>query len=226
MFAPHQATAEELKARIEAERAGAPFLVYYEADQTQRVLALAESGERIAVGRSQDAAICLSWDSQVSRLHAELERVGDQWVVSDDGLSRNGTYVNGSRITGRRRLIDRDVLRIGLTAILYRSPGTHADPSTVLGDGADVAASITPAQRRVLVALCRPFSGGASFATPATNPQIAEELFLSVAAVKTHLRALFESFDIEALPQQEKRHRLVALAFGSGIVSERDLAES
>ena len=66
----------------------------------------------------------------------------------------------------------------------------------------------------------------ASFATPATNPQIAEELFLSVAAVKTHLRALFESFDIEGLPQQEKRHRLVALAFGSGIVSERDLAES
>jgi hypothetical protein len=44
-----------------------------------------------------------------------------------------------------------------------------------------------------------------------------------VAAVKTHLRALFAAFDIEELPQQEKRHRLVALAFAAGVVSERDL---
>jgi hypothetical protein len=46
----------------------------------------------------------------------------------------------------------------------------------------------------VLIALCRPFKGGRSDATPATNPQIAGELFLTVAAVKTHLRAL-DRFD-------------------------------
>ena len=70
---------------------------------------------------------------------------------------------------------------------------------------------------------CRPFKGGHHDATPATNPQIAEELFLSVAAVKTHLRALCRAFDIDRLPQQEKRRRLVTLAFATGAVRDRDL---
>jgi len=223
VFTAHQATPADLKARIEAERAGAPFVVYYDGGGAQRLVTLA--GEALAIGRSRDAAICLDWDSQVSRLHAELARVGEHWVVSDDGLSRNGTFVNDARISGRRRLQDRDVIRIGLTAILYRRPGAQADPSTALAAGTDVAARITPAQKRVLVALCRPYAGGAAFAAPPTNPQIAEELFLTVAAVKTHLRALFEAFEIGELPQQEKRHRLVALAFSSGVISERDLSE-
>ena len=56
------------------------------------------------------------------------------------------------------------------------------------------AATVSPAQRRVLVALCRPYKDGADFATPATNSEIGAELHLSVDAVKTHLRALFEKF--------------------------------
>ena len=224
MFGPHQATAAELKARIEAERAGAPFVVFFDDERQQRLVTLDTRHPRLAIGRAEDAAICVAWDSQVSRVHAELERVGEHWVVADEGLSRNGTYLNELRITGRRRLADQDVLRVGLTSMLFREPGARTEASTVLGDEAELAASITAAQRRVLVALCRPFAGAPAFATPATNPQIAEELFLTVAAVKTHLRALFHTFDIEDLPQQEKRHRLVALAFASGLVTDRDLA--
>jgi hypothetical protein len=58
---------------------------------------------------------------------------------------------------------------------------------------------------------------------PATNPQIEEELHLSVAAGKTHLHALFRVFGIDELPQQENRRKLVALAFASGLLSDRDL---
>jgi hypothetical protein len=94
----------------------------------------------------------------------------------------------------------------------------------LLGDNAELAASITPSQRRVLVALCRPVTGGSTHAIPATNPQIAEQLFLTVAAVKTHLRGLFHAFGIEDLPQQEKRQRLVTLALASGLVTERDMS--
>ena len=37
-------------------------------------------------------------------MHAALERVGDAWALIDDGLSHNGTWVNGERLIGRRRL--------------------------------------------------------------------------------------------------------------------------
>ena len=43
----------------------------------------------------------LDWDSEISRVHAALERIGDDWTVVDDGLSHNGTYLNGN--AGDRR---------------------------------------------------------------------------------------------------------------------------
>ena len=44
----------------------------------------------------------------------------------------------------------------------------------------------------------------------ASGCQIAEELYLSQAAVKTHIRALFERLEVGDLPQNRKRARLVA----------------
>ena len=55
----------------------------------------------------------MPWDPEMSRLHAELVRRAGEWTVSDDGLSQNGTWVNGLRLTGRRRLADGDLLRSG-----------------------------------------------------------------------------------------------------------------
>jgi hypothetical protein len=219
---PHTATPAELRERIAAERRGEPFLVYRDEGGGQRIVALGER-ERLAVGRSRDCDVCLEWDEQVSRLHAELERVGPHWVVCDDGLSRNGTLVAGERLAGRRRLRDGDELTFGETAIAYRQPRAAAVVTTRLSEAEATAARVTEAQRRVLVALCRPFKGGAADAVPATNPRIAAELFLSVPAVKSHLRSLFHAFGIDDLPQHEKRRRLVTLGFASGLVRERDL---
>jgi ATP/maltotriose-dependent transcriptional regulator MalT len=75
----------------------------------------------------------------------------------------------------------------------------------------------------VLVALCRPFKDSTGFASPATNQQIADELFLSLDAVKGHLRALFGVFGVAHLPQNEKRTRLVERAFSTGTVTTREL---
>jgi hypothetical protein len=75
----------------------------------------------------------------------------------------------------------------------------------------------------VLIALCRPFAGGDPWARPATNKDIAAELYLSVPAVKTHLRALFGRFGIEDLGQNEKRLRLAELALQAGLVSMEDV---
>src|SRR4051812_215325 len=219
----HQSTAPELGQRLAAERRGEPFLLYRDGDGAQRLVPLRTDQSRITVGRGPDCDICLAWDVKISRLHAELERLGTHWLLTDDGLSSNGTFLHGERIAGRRRLADHDVLRVGATSILFRQPGQHSAVTTRLSDEPEIAAAVTDAQRRVLVALCRPFKNNASDAEPATNPQIAAELSLTVGAVKSHLRTLAHSFGIEDLPQQHKRRRLVALAFTSGLISDRDL---
>lgn len=221
-LATHAATPAELRDRIEAERRGTPFLVLREEGGPQRIVELYDVGDRVSIGRSPENVVSLAWDTEVSRLHAELERIGGEWTVSDDGLSRNGTYVNGSRVQGRVRLRDGDVIRVGRTLVAYRRPeGGDSRPTVVAGPTITLDA-LPPTQRQVLVALARPYKGS-EFATPATNQQIADELHLSVDAVKGHLRSLFARFGIEHLPQNQKRSRLVAEAMQAGLVTVRDL---
>jgi FHA domain len=212
----------ELKARIDAERAGQPFLLYRGADDRQQLFFFAPGRTHVSVGRRQSADVALDWDEQVSRLHARFERIDDDWTVVDDGLSTNGTFVNGERLNGRRRLIDGDTLRFGATTMTFRSSWADEQATAVAGD-LQSALDLSAGQRRVLVALCRPYKHGSSFASPATNQQIAQELVLSVDAVKAHLRVLFAKFGIEHLPQNQKRIRLVERAFYHGLISERDL---
>ena len=218
---PKPATAVELKAQIEAERDGRPFLMYRDEGGGQRLVFM-DRGP-LSIGRRAATDLSLGWDNQVSGLHAVLELVGGECTLVDDGLSRNGSYVNGERVHGRRRLRDGDMLRFGNTVVQYREPVAEVGDSTVAAADQLTSASLSDAQRRVLTSLCRPFKDGSDFATPATNQQIADELFLSVDAVKTHLRALFAKFDVEDLPQNRKRLALAERALQSGLVSARDL---
>ena len=219
---PRARSAGEMKEQIEAEQLGRTFFVYRDREDEQRLLVIEDGIESLWVGRSASADLNLDWDAEISSLHAQLELVGLECTLVDDGLSRNGSYVNGERVGGRRRLRDGDTLRFGRTGVLYRAPAA-SDSETVLSGEALTAAGVSPAQKRVLIALCRPFKGGSSFATPATNGQIAGELHLSVDAVKTHLRALFEKFAVEELPQNQKRVALAERALQSGLVAEREL---
>jgi pSer/pThr/pTyr-binding forkhead associated (FHA) protein len=224
---PRAVNAVELKAHIEAERDGHPFLVLRDGSERHTIVRLEDYGERIAIGRSSSAAVSLSWDDEVSRIHAELEPIGEVWTLLDDGLSMNGSFVNGEAVRGRRRLHDGDTIRLGNTVLLFRHP-SEADrrgTTTPSGDPEPVVV-LSDAQRRVLIALCRPFKESTAFVTPAPNEQIAAELFLSVDAIKKHLRALFEKFGVAELRQNEKRARLVERAFASGAVSEHELIET
>ena len=220
---PHAARPAEIQERIAAERRGTPFLVYRDADNLQVIVDLVPTGERVTIGRRPSNDVVLDWDSEISRVHAALERIGDDWTVVDDGLSHNGTYLNGKRVTARERLHDGDVLTLGGVAIAYRAPGGESvSRPTVTALGPHVGELLTPAQRRVLIALCRPFKDS-TYATPATNQQIADELVVSVDAVKSTLRALFEVFGVDALPQNQKRASLALQALRTGVITRRDL---
>lgn len=100
--------------------------------------------------------------------------------------------------------------------------GEH-EPSAGSEPGADAALAtdlrLTETQRNILEALCRPRADGNRYATPATNQQIAGEVFLSVDAVKAHLRVLYRKFGVEDLPHNQKRARLVELVLEGGLVA-------
>src|SRR5687767_6805874 len=103
---PHSASPRELQDRIRAERSGVAFLLYRDGGGAQVIIDLDPLQSSFTIGRRPTNRVSVEWDAEVSRVHAELERVGDDWVVRDDGLSHNGTYVNGERVTGDRRLVD------------------------------------------------------------------------------------------------------------------------
>jgi pSer/pThr/pTyr-binding forkhead associated (FHA) protein len=216
---PAARTTADVQALIAAERDGQPFLTGRKRDGGQVIFALPRDRWRITVGRRAESDIALGWDGEVSRAHALLEQVGDQWTLVDDGLSSNGSFVNGRRVAGRQRLRQGDRLCFGTTQLLFCDPGpaeseaTRREPSSTT--------ILTPTQHKVLVALCRPLND-ASSALPATNRQIAEEVFLSVDAVKAQLRVLFERFGLAALPQNEKRARLAQAALAAAAVTPRD----
>ena len=215
----HVASPVELKERLEAEREGRPFLLLRDAGG-QRIVGLGE-GERFSVGRDGGMDLTLD-DGQVSLLHAELQRIGGQWTVVDDGLSRNGTFLNGERTSGRRRLRDGDELRFGETVVVFRDPASIEAGETAAAPDAPKV-ELTDSQRRILLALCRPYRDGSPYATPATNRQIADEVFLSVDAVKGHLRLLFDRFGLGDVPQNQKRVKLVEVAMQRGVINIRDL---
>jgi FHA domain/Bacterial regulatory proteins, luxR family len=214
-FPRHSLSPAELSALLAAEREGSPFLAYRDGTGDLRLGPL-EDQTRVTLGRDEHNDFQLDWDPEVSRTHAQLELVGAEWTIVDDGLSRNGSFVNGERVHGRRRLADGDVLRLGRISIVFRAPGPAA-ASTAVADSAALV-RLTEGERRVLVALCRPLTVPGASAVPASNREIAAELHLSPDGVKTHIRALFAKLGIEDLPQYRKRTELAQRALDSGLV--------
>jgi len=213
--------ASEMQARIEAERLGRPFLLYRDRDGRQRVFPLDPGREQVSVGRGHSADLVLDWHEEISRLHARLEMVGGDWTVEDDGLSRNGTFVNGERLGGRRRLSDGDDLRLGGVTLTFRAPRDRAGEQS---DGAPPAAvDLSSSQHRVLVALCRLSRSGSALTGPEADQLLAEQLFLSPGAVRTHLGVLFAKLGVDRLPPDQRRIRVVEQAIGTGLVSDGDL---
>lgn len=219
-FGPHEFNPSELVEQLEADRRADPYLLYRDGTSAQRILSLAGRA-RLTVGRVPDSELAIAWDSEVSRAHAQLERVGGEWTVLDEGMSRNGTFVNGERVLGRRRLADRDVLRFGCTQVLYRNPLEGGGETSPAREGVP-AGGLSPAQRRVLVALCAPVAAPGPGAAPASNREIASELCLSVETVRTQLKALFELLEVPDLPQNRKRAELARRALAAGLVGPHD----
>jgi len=173
---------------------------------------------RCTVGSSTESDLVVD-DPSVSRTHLLLEQLGGAWFVEDLG-SRNGTYLKGQRIMGRRVVRPGDEIRLGVARVVLRGVVSGGGPTTSL---VDEPPALTPRERDVLVSLCQPLRSGDPFTEPASIREIATALFVSDAAVKQHLAHLFDKFGI--VEGDRRRLRLANAALSSGAVSLGDLLE-
>jgi predicted component of type VI protein secretion system len=222
-LARHSLSPRELQQLLVVEREEQPFLALRDPDGRLRLITLDSTRQGLAVGRRAEMDVPIPWDDEVSALHAELQCRGEEWTILDDGLSTNGTFVNGRRVASRQRLRDGDRIRVGRTTITFSVGSRKPAQTTVAARVLAPAPVLSPTQRKVLVALCRPYRQGGAYATPATNQQIAEQVFLSVDGVKTHLRTLFNMFGLAHLPQNQKRATLVERAMQLGVITPSEL---
>lgn len=95
-------------------------------------------GGEATAGRDPSQPIAVT-DDQVSRRHASFTVAGDEVTIQDLG-SRNGTYVNGQVLTGARRLVPGDQVRMGLTVLELRSPEQVAARGSAVRPMPDITA--------------------------------------------------------------------------------------
>lgn len=100
-----------------------PCVVYQE-----QVYPLTEGANLL--GRDPTARVVVDGPG-VSRRHAQIVVSGALASIEDLG-SKNGTFLGDRRIDGRTQLADRDTLRLGRTAVLYRCPRLPASTDTEL----------------------------------------------------------------------------------------------
>jgi pSer/pThr/pTyr-binding forkhead associated (FHA) protein len=130
----------------------------------------------MTIGRAENNDIVLDGDMRVSRHHARLDCNDGQWVIMDC-RSANGTTVNGQRIT-THSLRNGDRIRVGGTPLVFVPT---ADPLATITEeppAEDTKASVLSEREREILALV-----GAG----RTDREIADELYISVATVRSHL---------------------------------------
>jgi FHA domain len=169
------------------------------------------TGEVTTVGRGQYVDVQLA-DPSVSMLHAELIRRGPYVYVTDLGLSRNGTRVNG-RLVARRLLADGDVVTFG--SARCRIGGVACEE---LSADSDLRRPATPELTRreldVVTSLCRPALSDEAFVAPAAAREIAVDLVVTEAAVKQHLLRLYQKLRIAEGPNRRIRLANEVVALG------------
>jgi FHA domain-containing protein len=212
-----QTPAEQGERQAALDR-GDPFLLFRDGDGRQRIVALNEDADAVTIGRRYEADISLPWDPEASRLHAELSLRAGEWTICDDGWSQNGTWVNGLRLAGRRRLADGDLVKIGRTILSFHSPGATGPGPTMVQGELSATPRFSEQQQRILRALCRPlFADGDGF-NPSSDLEVADETGIDVDVVTQELDLLARLFGLEDMPRPERRAEVALLAVRSGLV--------
>src|SRR5205809_2690447 len=85
---------------------------------------------RVTIGRSARNDLCIP-DPFASRVHAEVRREGDQYILQDLG-SANGTLYNGASVEGSVPLTSGGRVQIGETEIVFNDGSAAAGLATMI----------------------------------------------------------------------------------------------
>ena len=185
------------------------------------------SGQRVTLGKAATNDVSLEHDETVSRLHAVFENLGFAWSIRDLG-SRNGTYLNGEKITAERVLRSGDEVRVGKSRLVFWEVKDYGDgkldEETKTAQTVELPPRLTRREVDVLVVLCRPLVSDDPFPEPASVKRMATEMFVTEAAVKQHLQNLYDKFSIPT--EGDRRVRLANEALRRGAVTIAQLRES
>ena len=142
-----------------------------------------------------------------------------EWTICDDGWSQNGTWVNGLRLAGRRRLADGDLVKIGRTIIGFHAAG-HDRPRA--DDGRRASSAPRRASPSSSSGSCARSAGRCSpTATASTRPATSRSpttTGIDVDVVTQELDLLARLFGLEDMPRPERRAEVALLAVRSGLV--------
>jgi pSer/pThr/pTyr-binding forkhead associated (FHA) protein len=85
------------------------------------------------IGRAPDAAIQID-SPGLSRYHARVHVAGSEVTLEDAG-SKNGTLLNGTRITTAAPLADGDEIRLGAVTLTFRASSNTSPTETIRPEG-------------------------------------------------------------------------------------------
>jgi pSer/pThr/pTyr-binding forkhead associated (FHA) protein len=197
---------------------GIPLLVTPGGAVTTTVVSGRHDRPVVRIGRATDNDVVVD-DPHVSRYHAELRREDGEWRLCDLNTA-NGTKLDGRRVNVEPLREDVHV-EIGEHVLRVAPKGERIDvrvvahgrtmqlPAGILGSRETTAEGrhgiATPRERQLLALV----AGGA------TDQQIADELYISISTVRSHLDRIQEKTGLRRRPD------LTRLALDLGIAPRR-----
>lgn len=121
--APPAAEAPPLGAVTGREWRAGPKLILVNHGDATAVFPLQEDRQRWSIGRSQEADVAVAADPFMSRRGAGIVHDGDGFFLEDLAPDRNGTFLNGRRLSRLELapLTDGDIVCVGRSVFVFRS---------------------------------------------------------------------------------------------------------
>lgn len=103
--------------RLETDIKYGPRLVMIYGDRNEVVFPLKEN--RTTIGRDQENSIVLV-DEKISKHHAAIIKESENFWIEDLN-SKNGVFVNGAKISERKRIYNDNLIKLGSTIFKLRT---------------------------------------------------------------------------------------------------------